>query len=110
MISQELLDKLNLADKNPQVLQVIVYNLKTKEGLQYDRISNTLKCLCGFCTEDNLIITASHINLSRIPNGYIKNYPRNASRPDNPGRKPAKAHGIDNVEFGATDSGNPTGL
>lgn len=109
MLTKRLLDKLNQAAKNPEVLQVVVYNLKTKEGLRFNRNINQLGCLCGFCIASDLIITQSHINLLTIPNGFIQNYPSHQSRSDNPGRKPTETHGADNAQSRPTDSGNPVG-
>lgn len=73
MLSQKLLLQLNQAGQNPQVLQAIVYNTETDEGLIYNRRVNTLDCVCPFCLGDTLIRLENHINITpsmHIPNPF----------------------------------------
>lgn len=110
MISQKLLKKLNDAARNPEAVQVIIYNLKTDEGVFFDRPTGVLSCVCGFCRGQNLVVTSSHINVLTSINGFLKNYPSNQIGLDSLRGKYTKAHGTDNAQPSPTDSGNPTGL
>lgn len=71
MLSQQLILRLNQAANNPQINQVIVYNLSTDEGLVYNRRANTLDCACPFCIGDALVRTDNHIN--SIPSMHLPN-------------------------------------